>query len=338
MRHARRLLVVTVAVSAVLTGCARREQAPPAPVQMPEPVEEARRPVTARFTYSEKTCYAPVIVAVERGLYAEEGLKIEKQVVTGGIESAEAITTGQADLAALGDAPAVICMSRSPKVKLLAPLGDGERMHRIVVRSDAGIDEPADLAGRRLAVQHGSSTHGALLLYLKKHNVDPASVTFVSLSPRDFPEAMSSGQIDAAAGSAPWPQNVLATCDNAELFANLEGLGNTYPVVILVRGEFGSEHPEAARAVVRATQAAADWIDDHPQETAELLSRRSGVEPDREREMLNDYRFGTDLTRSVIDSLEMTAHFLKDQGRIDEVPDIEAQLALPELLTEEEPS
>ncbi|MEA3400067.1 MAG: ABC transporter substrate-binding protein [Armatimonadota bacterium] len=338
MRRMRCFLATAVAASVVLTGCARREQAPPAPVEIPEAVEEAQQPVAARFTYSEKTSNAPVVVAVERGLYAEEGLKIEKQVVTGGIESAEAIVSGQADVAALGDAPAIICMSRSPKVLLLARLGDGERRHRIVVRRGAGIKRPADLAGKRLAVQHGSSTHGGLLLYLQEHKVDPASITLVSLSPRDFPEAMSAGQIDAAAGSAPWPQNVLAACDNAEPFANLEGLDNTYPVLLLAREEFATEQPEAARAVVRATQAAAEWIDEHPQETADLISVRSGVAPAREREMLKDYNFGTDLTRSVIDSLEMTAQFLKDQGRIDEVPDIDSQLALPDLLTEEEPS
>lgn len=317
-------LLVGLAAVVLLAGCSRQQ--PPAE-QAPEVAPDVAEPVTVRLTYSEKTCYAPVIVAVERGYYADEGLTVEKKVVTGGIESAEAITSGQVDVAALGDAPTVICMARSPKVRLLAPLGDGERMHRIVVRSDAGIDEPADLAGKRLAVQHGSSTHGGLLLYLQEHGVDPGSVDLVSISPRDFPEAMSTGQIDAAAGSAPWPQNVLASCEECELFANMEGLGNTYPLLLLVREEFVDERPEAARAVVRATQKAVGWIEEHPGATAELLSRRSGVEAEREREMLRDYDFGTDLTPSVIDSLEMTARFLKAQGRIDEVPDIRERVA-----------
>jgi aliphatic sulfonates family ABC transporter substrate-binding protein len=269
-----------------------------------------------------------VIVGVRRGIYEDAGLDIETQIVTGGIQSAEALISGQADVAALGDAPGIICLSRSPKVKLLSLLGDGERMHRLVVRDAAGITSAKDLGGKRLAVQHGSSTHGGVLLYLKEHGVDPADVNFVSLSPRDFPEAMNAEQIDAAAGSAPWPQNVMESCDDCSILANLEGLGNTYPLLLVAREEFVQDHPDAARELVKATQAAGEWITSHPDEAADVIAAGSGIGPEREREMLEDYRWRTEITAETLDSLRMTADFLRDQGRIDDVPDFDRRLAL----------
>ncbi len=318
------LILMTLAL--LLTGCPPAQEPAQQPPDDPLPAEMAE-PVT--ITYSQKTCYAPVIVAVRRGLYEDAGLAVETKVVTGGIQSAEALVSGQADVAALGDAPAIISLARSPKVKLLSLLGDGERMHRIVARDAAAISGPQDLAGKRLAVQHGSSTHGGVLLYLKEHGVDPADVELVSLSPRDFPEAMNAGQIDAAAGSAPWPQNVMEACDDCSILANLEGLGNTYPLPLVAREKFVSECPDAARSLVEATREAGEWVSEHPDEAAEIISAGSGLPPEREREMLKDYRWRTELTRETLESLRMTAQFLKDRGRLDEVPDFEARLAFP---------
>ncbi len=332
-----RSIAVAAIICAALTliGCGRQQaEVVTPPVAAGGTVGDAGGPVQVRFTYSEKTCYLPVVVAVERGIYEQEGVAIDRLVVTGGIESAEAIISGQADLAALGDAPAVICMSRSPRIKLLCATATGERMHRLVVRNDAGIAGPRDLVGKRIAVQHGSSTHGGLLLYLQAHNVDPAEVTLVSLSPRDFPEAMASGQIDGIAGSQPWPHNVMQACDNCSVLANFEGLGASYPLVVLAREEFVQEHPEAARAIMRGTQTAVEFIDASPEQAAELLSRRSGVPAERELEMMQDYDFRVGLDEAIIGDLVETARFLAEQGRIDEVPDIETRVAFPEMVGE----
>ena len=198
-------------------------------------------------------------------------------------------------------------------------------MHRIVVRDDSGITEPADFAGKRLAIQQGSSTHGGFMQYCTKHGVDYNSITVVPISPRDFPEAMVAGQVDFIAGSEPWPGNVLAACENCHEFANLEGLGSNYPQVILGHESFLSAHPEAVAAIIEGTQEAVEFINAEPDRAAEIIAARSGVPVDREREAMADYEYLVGMPQSVIDSMVLTADFLGEQGKIETAPDMTAR-------------
>lgn len=325
------LALISFACLALLAGGCGKPSAPDA--QTSPVVDQAGlagqqagggEPIEVRFTYSEKACYLPVVFAVEEGLYEAEGLKIVPKIVTGGIESAEAMISGQADLGTMGDAPTAIVLSRSKDMRLIANQANGERMHRIVVRDDSGIKEPKDLEGKRVAIQLGSSTNGGFLLYCKRHGVDPAKIKFVSLSPKDFPEAMIAKQVDAMAGSEPWPGNVMAKCKESHELANLEGLGSCYPQPILANAKFLSEHPTVAAAIVRATEKAIEAIAADPQHAAEVLAGKSGVPAERELKSMQDYDFVTELDEVTLASLGMTAEFLKEQKKIDTVPDIRA--------------
>jgi NitT/TauT family transport system substrate-binding protein len=330
VRRVTPVLGLLVLAMLVAGGCNK----PPVPtgmppsVAMPKPAEApatpAGEPIEVRFTYSEKACYLPVVVAVEEGFYEVEGLKIVPKIVTGGIESAEALVSGQADVGTMGDAPTVIALSRSKDTRLVLCQATGERMHRIVVRDDSGIKEPKDLEGKRIAVQMGSSTHGGLLLYCTKHGVDITKINFVSLSPKDFPEAMIAKQVDAIVGSEPWPGNVMAKCKDSHEMANLKGLGSNYPLPVIANARFLAAHPTVAAALVRGTQKAVDLIKADPAKAAAVISAKSGVPAEREHKAAGDYEFMASLDDAVITSLKMTAEFLKGQKKIEAVPDIAA--------------
>ena len=329
MRSGFGLLIVGLAAAAVcIGGCARPQAVSPETTAetAPRPGAEAAPPVQVRLTYSEKTCYLPVVIAVNEGFYEAQNLKIIPKIVTGGIESAEAVVGGQADLAVLGDAPTIIAMSRTPRLRLILTQALGTRMHRIVVHNDSGIAAPGDLAGKRVAVQLGSSTHGGFLRYCHKHGVDDSTINFIALSPRDFPEAMMAEQVDAIAGSEPWPGNTLAVCKDCRELANLEGLRSTYPLSIIGRGKFLDAHPGVASAIQRGTQKAVEFIHADPERASRLLSEKSGVSAERELKAMQDYEWLADIPDSVIDSLNLIAEFLKEQGKIDAIPDIEAAI------------
>ncbi len=287
-RHIAALVSAVILVSALLmSGCPKPETTtvPTAPTgqgpSVEAPAPPAAEKVPVRFTWSDKACYAPVIVAFEEGYYAEEGLEVDPKPVTGGIESAELLISGQADLGTMGDAPACIALSRSDKLRLICDQADGIRMHRIVVHNASGIKEPKDFEGKRVAVQQGSSTHGGFLAYCKANGIDTAKLTFVPLSPKDFPEAMVTKQVDLVAGSEPWPGNVMAACKDCAEFANLEGLGSIYPLPVLARQQLLAEHPDLAARVVRATRKGAELCKSDPDKAAQIITARPRDRHDR---------------------------------------------------------
>ena len=81
-------------------------------------------------------------------------------------------------------------------LKIVACYGGGEKMHRWIAGKNSGIHSAKDLTGKKIAVNFGSSTHGALMLYLKKNGLDVQQVQLMNLNSSDMPEALATGQID----------------------------------------------------------------------------------------------------------------------------------------------
>jgi sulfonate transport system substrate-binding protein len=274
-----------------------------------------------RLAYGTKIHYAPQIIALKKGYFAAENLDVEAKVVQAGIQAAEAMTSGSADAAVMGDAPAVIAVASGMPLKIVAAYGGGQKMHRLVAAASSGIRRPQDLVGKRVAVQMGSSTHGAFLLYLSKHKVEPKGVKLVPLDPSEMPEAMVSGQIDAGVGSEPWPSNLEERVKGSYEVATLSGLGNDFPLVMLVTEHYAKEHPAAVVAALRATQKAVDFMRQHPEEAAAVIAQSTGVAAAKEQKVMQTLSWGVRLDKSIVNSLKQTADFLYDQKKIQRVPD-----------------
>jgi len=301
----RHVMLVSLSLG-LLVGCSRRESSSG----------------KVRFAYARKIQYAPQILAAETGAFAEAGVEVESQVLLGGIQCAEALTTGAADMAAMGDVPALIAAASGMPVRIVLRYAGGERMHRVVAAPTAKIASIADLAGKRIAVQKGSSTYGAFLRFCEKHGLDQGRVTLVDLHPKHMPEAMAADQVDVIVGSEPWPSNVEEAVPGSHEVCCLAGLGNDFPHVLVVSARFADAHPEQVRAVVLAITKAVEQLNADSAAAAEVIARVTGVPAAREKRILESLDWGARLDDTVRDSLQQTAEFLHRNGRIPSVPDL----------------
>lgn len=282
-------------------------------------------PMDLRITYSNKVDYEPFIVAVEKGYFRDEGVNVTPFIVAGGIESAEAMITGSADLGAMGDAPSVILMSRDPSAKLLGRYAYGEGMHRMVAWTD--ITSVEELVGKKVGVQFGSATHGALLQLLEKHGLAASEVTLVPLKPSEMPDAMRTRQVDAMMGSEPWPTNVENACgDDVAEIADSSGLGSNYPMVLMATQKAVAEKTKALEAAVRAIERAVEFLNFNYTEAAALCAQKTGLSAADQVRCMDSLSYDLNTTDVDLASLNSTAQFLYDNDRIDAIPDVVAKL------------
>jgi sulfonate transport system substrate-binding protein len=312
LSRAARIVCILIALSCAW-GCAR---------QGVHPSGSSEEQLTAlRLAYGKKIHYAPQIVALKKGYFAEQGLAVEAKAVQAGIQAAEALTSGGADAAVMGDAPGIIAAASGMPVKIVVSYGGGEGMHRLVAAPKAGIRSPADLKGKRVGIQMGSSTHGGFLLFLERNGLDASALKLVPLNPADMPEAMLGGEIDAGVGSEPWPSNIEARVEGSYEVATLSGLGNTYPLVMLVTNRYAEEHPEAVVAALKATKQAVDFMHQHPDEAASLIAEATGVPLARERKVMDALEWQVVMDDATVNSHKQTANFLYGQRKIAHLPD-----------------
>lgn len=282
-------------------------------------VTTAKHDKQITLVYSNKVNYEPLIIATEKGYFKDEGLDVKVHIVVGGIQTAEALATGSADAGAMGDAPAVILMSKKIPVKIVARYGEGDKIHRLVALRS--ITTPQDLECRRIGLQLGSSTHGGFMLWTANNHFDLDRLNIVPLNPLDMPEAMNTGQIDAMAGSEPWPVNVETLCrDKVHELADFSGLGNTFPHVLVVTEKLIAKHPEAVKGLIRGICRAVADINSNPDEAAEITSKTIGLPKTKQKKCTDRLNWEVDWTERDLQSMHITASFLKDFGKIQEIP------------------
>lgn len=286
----------------------------------------AAEPVDCRLAYTAKVHYAPQILALKKGWFAAPGVTVRgiDLGMSAGIAAAEALVSGSADVAAMGDVPAVLALASQQPCILIASYGGGQAMHSIITSRGSGIATASALKGKRIGVQFGSSTHGAVYLYLKARHIDPASVTLVNIPQGNLIEALISNDIDALAASEPTPTLALEKAPGSRLLAVLSGLGNDYPLMLVASKKFADANPNAIKALVDGMRTAVAYINADPGKAGTELSAATGAPAQLETDTLRKLQWGLRMDEGVLSSLEQTAAFLHSLGRLKSVPDIRA--------------
>jgi ABC-type nitrate/sulfonate/bicarbonate transport system substrate-binding protein len=274
------------------------------------------------IAYSNKVDYEPLIIAKELDLYAEEDVRVTPYTVTGGIQAAEALATGAVDLAAMGDSPALLLLSQNSEMRIVGRYGGGEGMHRIVGWTD--ITSPLDLTGKSVGIQFGSSTHGAFLSWADLNGLDLSEVTLVPLSPTDMPQAMATRQIDAMAGSEPWPTNVENTCgDQVHEIGNSSRLGNSFPLVLVTTKSVIDTRSSELQSAMNAISKAVDIINQDRGYAASICCNLTGLCAKDQLRCMEPLFYEMGFNQTDKDSMELTASFLAEYGKIQGVPPLD---------------
>jgi sulfonate transport system substrate-binding protein len=104
--------------------------------------------------------------------------------------------------------------------------------------------------------------------------------------------------------------------------ATLSGLGNSYPLVLLVSAEVAANKPREVSALVRATAKADRLMNDDPQRASEIIASATGATPQFELKVMQALEWRVRLDQEVRDSLEQARDFLFDIKKIPSKPDM----------------
>lgn len=227
-----------------------------------------------KVAYSPSLCQAPLHIAVEKGFFEAEGIDAENvQIDAAHVQ--EAVGAGQVDVGfgLIG--------------KFLQPLENGLPIQftagihtgciKIIAPADSGISSVADLKGKRIGV---SGLAGAETIIAKRAlaaegiRVDEKNpeAEFVVFSKNDLGQALQNGAIDvisigdptASQFEAEYGLNVILDTSATEPYAS------EYCCASFVSNTLAEEHPDIAAAFTRAVLKAAVWVEEHPQETAQI--------------------------------------------------------------------
>ncbi|MER7166074.1 ABC transporter substrate-binding protein [Micromonospora sp. NPDC000207] len=142
--------------------------------------------------------------ATSKGIYAKHGLEVELVRSGGGSAAVAAVLSGAADFGYVNGYTAInayntgfpIQMVSGANVNALPPAAPAQG---VFVGKDSPITAPADLAGKKIAVNEANGINQIVTAsWLKANGVEPESVSFVALPFAEQIPAVLGGRVDAA--------------------------------------------------------------------------------------------------------------------------------------------
>ncbi|MCB1955583.1 MAG: ABC transporter substrate-binding protein [Rhodocyclaceae bacterium] len=286
----------------IAAGCQRTEAPPP-----PSPPADAQ-PMPLKLGVSRSIFSAPMFIAADKGFFAAEGLDVSITHFQSGKATLAGVIDESVDVGTSADAALVSSALECDCFRILATFAYSHTNNKIVARRDRGIAAVTDLVGKRLGVALGTTGEYYALYGLLADGVDPGSVSFVDMQTSQLPTAIANGEVDAI---STWEPNIWrashALGDQAIVFVNREVLRHTFNLA--TRPAFADEHPELLVRLLRATQRAASFVTQHPEEAREIIARSLDVPADYLEQTLPDYQYGVGLDQFLILTMESEARW-----------------------------
>lgn len=187
----------------------------------------------------------------------------------------EALAAGSLDFGLTGDSPPVFAQAAGKDLVYVGVEPPKPLSSAILVKPNSPLRTLADLKGRRIGLQKGSSSHYVLVRAVEQAGLQWSDINPVYLTPADARAAFERGAIDAW---VIWDPFYAATeLDVApRVLATGEGLSGNNSFYLASR-PFAQNHPQTVLALLAELSRANDYWQSHRKETAQYLSDFSGL-------------------------------------------------------------
>lgn len=245
---------------------------------------------------------------------AELGYKVEWKEFPAGPQLLEALNTGSIDFGYTGAPPAVFAQAAGARLVYVGAEPGGKTNEALFVLDSSPAHSVADLKGKRIALQKGSSSNYLLVQLLRRANLTVQDIQPIYLPPAEARAAFESGAVDAWVVWDPYyalAQKALKTRTLGD-FSELP-VFNFYEAT----PEFVKTHPRAVNAILAQLRTAGLWVNQHPQETAALLAPKLGIEQPVVETWLRRVPYGvTPVTPQILASQQQIADLFLQQKLI----------------------
>lgn len=240
----------------------------------------AETPVTIALDWTLNTNHIGLVVARDKGFYADAGLTVEILPYTD-TSSAALLAGGVTDFGYLTSLGFMTAKAGGADMTALWATMQHEAGRLVYNTDNAAIKRPADLSGKTYA-GFGSAWEAALIgTMIRTDGGDPVWDT-VTLGTGAY-EALASGAVDFTLEVSTWEGvngTLLGRRQSSFTYADY-GIPDQQNGYIATGGKTLADRPEVVAAFMKATQAGYEWAADHPAEAADLLIK-AGDFPNRD--------------------------------------------------------
>lgn len=294
---------------------------------------------TKEVTFAHQDMIVPMRALMASGeLEKATGYKINWKMIVGGGEVIKSMASGQVPIGEVGSSPATAAIAQGMDMQIIWILDDIGNAEQLVARNGTNINSVQDLKGKKVATPFVSTTHYHLLAALEDAGVNPKEVEILNLRPAEIAAAWERGDIDATFIWNPVLSRIKGNGKVILSSGDLAKKGKPTFDAIMVDRTWAQENKDFLTKFIAAiAKADADYVANKAKwtpdsEMVKATSKIVGAKPEDVPPAMGAYNFpsaaeqasntwlGGGKDSGVAKAIMDTAKFLKDQGRITELP------------------
>jgi len=255
---------------------------------------------------------APTHVAHDKGYFEEQGLDVDLRINPDGKTSLQQLFDGKADIIHVMATPIVYASFDRDDFFVIGKIRHS-KIHFAVARRDRGIEKPADLMGKKVAVTKGTSGEFFMDSYFLHNGIDPSRVDIVYMDGPTMVEAISKGDVDVMFCWSPFP--LLAEMrlgENAVVLASADIVPGSW--LIVVKKKFARRHPDILKGYLKALLKAEEYIAGNREKAIATHAKVAGVDPKIVSKLFENMDWGMGLDQALLSDLEDQARWIIRYG------------------------
>jgi NitT/TauT family transport system substrate-binding protein len=272
---------------------------------------------------------APIYLGQEQGFFEDRGIKIELVQGSGGAAAVPGVVSGDYDFSFGNVTSVLLAGSQDLPLRYVAngvsSTGDPETdFSGVVVPADSSVQDAADLAGKRIAVNNLKNIGEVTIRKaVEDAGGDPAGVEFVELPFPEMPAAVEAGNVDAAWVVEPFLTVATGQGARSVLAPFAEPIKNLTVAGYFTTQQMIEKDPGLVADFRDAINESLQYAQANPDEVRRIVLTYTQIAPEVAQQMKLP-SFPTEIN---VDSLKTVAELMAQFGITDEQVDAEPLLA-----------
>ena len=269
---------------------------------------------------------APLHLGIQEGLFEDEGLDITVENAQGGAAIVPAVLQGDTPIGFSNVTSLLIARSKGLPVQIIAPASAstgeiGNDFAAVVVNDDSDIQEPADLAGKTVAINTLNNISDTVIREtVRKDGGDEDAIDFVEMAFPDMPAALDAGNVDAVFVVEPFLTITEKAGARAVAWPYADAVDDLEVAVFFTSEQTAQQNPELIEKFTCAMVASQELASSDE----EKLRAIPTVYTEIDESLLPDLTFPRFASETSEASGEGLAELGVGDGLFDEMPDLDA--------------
>ena len=271
-------------------------------------------------------------IAKGKGYFKEEGLDVTLKPYLSGKLALSGMFDNEIQVATSAEVPVMLKLFKKRDFSIFGTIGMADNEIKIVARRDAGINNPSDLKGKRIATQKNSAVHFFIYTFLLYNGIAESDLNISFMHASELVPALVNGDIDAFSMREPFIQQARDNLgDNIIIFEQPGIYTKTFHLI--AHDKFIHDNPETIRKILRALIKAEQFMKQNRKESIEIIANRHGLDKENLKNEWDDYIFELSLYQSLLITLEAEARWAIKTGLVNknEIPNYLNSIYLNEL-------